>query len=398
MSKSQLLAFFLLVISNVPLATCIYAEGRLSATLEQDTAWVGQPVQITIVLYSPGPFSGTAAFDLPDMPQTAILREGNPVVGSESLDGETFFTQRHELKIYTQRAGKIEIPSFRVRYAGKESFVGPAIAMEASTERLSFNSVRPPGTAAGTIVVSADSMKVSETWQPNEMSLQAGDVLRRTIARSATGTTAMMLPPIAGSELEGVRTYREAPRVVDVNQRGVASAERTDVLKYQFESEGEYELPEIEISWWDPQAEELRQETLAGISISVRPSEVAASGEAAEDAATSNGQPAPNWWLIGMVGFAIIAIGVWVPWRSMGDAIRQWKDQRIQSEPYVRKQLLRACRSHQPQLAYQLLLTWESKRGMGLEPALVADPKKDDLSVQRHALARSLYGAAMEKE
>ena len=83
----------------------IAEQKTVRAEIVKDTAWTGEAVPLIITLYSPGPFSGTASFDLPELPRTAILRGGNPLVGSEEVDGESYFTQRHELTVYTQNAG-----------------------------------------------------------------------------------------------------------------------------------------------------------------------------------------------------------------------------------------------------------------------------------------------------
>lgn len=92
------------------------------AELGEDTAWTGEAVPLLVTLYSPGPFSGTPAFDLPELPLTVFVKSGNPLVGTEQVDGESYFTQRHEFALYTQCVGEIVVPAFRVRFAGKKTF------------------------------------------------------------------------------------------------------------------------------------------------------------------------------------------------------------------------------------------------------------------------------------
>ncbi|HIE98203.1 MAG: hypothetical protein ABGZ53_25040 [Fuerstiella sp.] len=127
------------------LAPCVTSAAEpVSATIEKESAWTGEAVSLFITLYSPGPFSGTPSFDLPELSRTTIIRTGSPVVGSETLDEETWFTQRHELKLYTQRSGPIEILSFRVQFSGKKTFTSDPEPMEGSTPILRFQSNRPP--------------------------------------------------------------------------------------------------------------------------------------------------------------------------------------------------------------------------------------------------------------
>jgi hypothetical protein len=64
------------------------------AELSETTAWTGEAVSLVVTLYSPGPFSGTAAFEIPQLPRTAFVKVGNPLVGSEQIEGESYLTQR----------------------------------------------------------------------------------------------------------------------------------------------------------------------------------------------------------------------------------------------------------------------------------------------------------------
>jgi hypothetical protein len=63
------------------------AVETVRAEIKKSSAWTGEAVPLIITLYSPGPFSGTAAFDLPDLPRTAFVKGGSPVVSSEEVDG-----------------------------------------------------------------------------------------------------------------------------------------------------------------------------------------------------------------------------------------------------------------------------------------------------------------------
>lgn len=160
------------------------AAETVRAKVGKETAWTGEAVPIIITLYSPGPFSGTAAFDLPELPQTVFVKTGTPLVGSEEIDDESYITQRHEFALYTQRSGKIVIPAFRVRFAGKKTFTSDAEPMEGITSELQFESKRPPGTESMGVVISATAMKIEQSWNPMSPSeIEAGDVILRTITR-----------------------------------------------------------------------------------------------------------------------------------------------------------------------------------------------------------------------
>jgi hypothetical protein len=361
---------------------------RIRAELGKDTAWTGEPVALIITLYSPGPFSGTASFDFPELPATAFVQAGNPLVGSESIDGGTYLTQRHEFAIYTQRAGDVVIPAFRVRFAGKQTFTSVAEPVEGYTPELRFRSLRPPGTEHLGIVVAASKMDVSQAWQPGAIgSVKAGDVITRTIARRAVGTTAMMLPPIAIETPPGVRHYDAEPIVQDVTERGASLAVRSETIKYQFERPGTFQLPDLAVTWWDPVARSLKQVTLPGKEVDV----VADPHEVLDEtlAATSE----PRWPL------AVLLLALGMAASTLRKPVARWLASRraLSNDPatVAARRLRAACRSNAAADAYAAGLQWKraagsegENQGERLPLGVAADFEREWSLLSRH-----VYGA-----
>ena len=109
----------------------------------------------------------------------------------------------------------------------------------------------------------------SRGFQMTETQLIAGDVIVRTISRRAIGTTAMLLPPVPATPLDGVKIYNSSPMVKDNTDRGSLTSTRVETLKYQFEKAGTFELPAITVRWWDIEKDELVSSTLAGQTFNV---------------------------------------------------------------------------------------------------------------------------------
>lgn len=330
------------------------AMDRVQAKLGQDTAWTGQAVSLIITLYSPGPFSGTASFDLPELPALAFVRAGNPLVGSESIDGKTWLTQRHEFAIYTQRAGKVVIPAFRVRFAGKTTFTSEAEPIEGFTPELRFRSERPPGTEHQGVVVAASNMEVSQNWQPDSIgNVKAGDVITRTVVRRAAGTSAMMLPPVDIETPAGVRHYVTDPTVQDFTQRGAAQAVRSETIKYQFERPGTFQLQDLAVTWWDTNARVLKRVTLPGKTVDVDATEFVEEPLAAD--------PESGWRLAGLLlAFGVAAIMLRKP-------VERWLAARRTrfNDPATAagRRFLVACRSNAAAEAYAAGLQWQWATG-----------------------------------
>ena len=329
------------------------AAHPVRAELGKETAWTGETVPLIVTLYSPGPFSGTAAFDLPELAQTVFVKRGNPLVGSEEVDGESYMTQRHEFAVYTQRSGETVIPAFRVRYSGKKTFTSDPEPMEGATPELRFESKRPPGTEAMGVVVSATAMKVQQTWNPlPNGEFKAGDVIVRTITRSAEGTTAMLLPPVSVDAPAGVQVYSGTLDVQDKAERGDASAERTDTIKYQFQQSGRFTLPELTFMWWEPKQEKLESESVAGLEIDVAQAEVATQMIDEEQ----SGQPS-NWMAVG-IGLLVFGFVAWLVHRPLVRWMSAWSAHHNRPEAIAARKLHAACKANDASAVYSALMAW----------------------------------------
>ena len=367
------------------------AVDPVRAELGVKAAWTGQAVPLIVTLYSPGPFRGTAAFDFPQLARTNFVVQGRPIVGSESLDGESYITQRHELTVFTQDIGTVVIPAFRVRFAGASSFTSEAQPKEGMTTELKFESKRPPGTLGMPVVVCATSMEVVQTWQPEGVSQwKEGDVLVRRISREANGTTAMMLNPIEAKSGGGIRVYQASLDVEDVTVRGVTVAKRVDTIRYQFEEAGEFSIPAVELQWWDPAQSVLKSKSLAGLHLQVVVDPALQERDASAQVAWRQGAQTNRvvtWWAV----FLVVAVAGFI---AKAVIVRVHEQQRLPTSLAIRR-LKAACHSDDPSAAYHALLAW--MRLSDIRVPNEVDPTRNEKQLQSFAsqwreLSSRVYG------
>lgn len=345
-----------------------FSEEPVKAELGAESAWVGQAVPLHITLYAPGPFSGTASFDLPELPRTFIIKQGRPIVGSETIGGETWMTQRHQFHIYTQGAGNVEIPPIHVRFEAKRDFLSDAQPFEGTTPVLRFESRHPPGIQSGAVVVSTPNMEIEQTWSPRPgQALEAGDVVERRIVRRATKTTGMVLPDPSLSAPVGVRVYSAEPIIHDKTERGESTAERIDTIRYQFSAGGKFQLPALEFRWWNLEKEQLETKSLDGAEF-----KVAALATKAAD------QPDNRQWIW---WFALLPL-LWILKLIAGRILKPLR----QTERLAVKAVVSACRRNHPDEAYAALLHWS--RITGITP-----PPDAPFAEEWELLSRTLYSA-----
>ena len=96
-----------------------------------DTAlpvWVGQLVAFHVDLLSPTFFSGTPAFDMPNLPGAILMKiDERPTLSTEEIDGVTYSIQRHAFALFPQRAGTLVVPAFQVRFAVAPAYGKPPV-------------------------------------------------------------------------------------------------------------------------------------------------------------------------------------------------------------------------------------------------------------------------------
>lgn len=268
-----------LLISLILSGSSVNAETPpVEITAPESEAWIGERIRIFIELNAKGSFSGSASFDLPEIPGSLLIKVGSPVVSSREIDGESWFTQKHDFALFSQREGELKIPPFPVRFEAREGFTGPANPVVAETTALSLQVQRPPGSEGIPFLVTTKKLEISETWEPDPGGIKeasVGDVLRRTIVQRASGLTGMALAPAIDSEPEGVRVYEPQVETSDKTERGAFEGERRETVTYLLQEPGTRTLPELKYTWWNPETETLESKTLPEVEIYVARSETA---------------------------------------------------------------------------------------------------------------------------
>lgn len=358
------------------------AVDPVQSTMVNPRAWIGEAVLFRVELFSPGPFSGTASFDLPEIPKTVILKSGRAVVGSESIQGNTWFKQTHEFFLYTQQSGTITVPAFQVQFFGKETFTSDPQKREGKTKAMDFESVRPPVNTSEELVISVREIQIEQIWNPEVTdNLLPGDIVSRTVIRRVAGTTGMMLPALRTNEMEGVRIYPGKPSIQDNSERGETTAVRTDTVKYQFEVAGQFEIPSIEFNWWNPEQEREERKVLKGQTVLIRSPAIEAANKASQQNTLEPSETSSRWWG-GIVRGVILTGAIVIPMFSY------FWFQRKPTETIVANDLRVACRQGDAGSAYLAILRWQQLTSSFREPTSVVENKLQECQQQ---LSRQLF-------
>lgn len=246
------------------------APAEPSARLDTPTteAWTGQRISFFIELRAPGSFDGAPSFDIPRMPHSVVLRTGNPVLGTITEGDTEYLTQRHEFALFSQAQGEIELPTITARFSHKKGYTGPSYDVNEAVPAVSFTIRRPPGSEGLGFLVTTESFKVEEHWDPELGPVGTGAVFKRTIVQQASGLTGIALPPLPSDDIDGIRLYAGEPEITDRTDRGSLDGERRETVTYLIREAGLHTLPAIRFDWWNPKTETLESLTLPEVRFS----------------------------------------------------------------------------------------------------------------------------------
>ena len=366
-----------LVICFLASVTGVLAEFRpATVTVPESRAWIGQRVRFSVELRAPGPFSGTAAFELPRMQGVLLMKIGNPLVGSEEIDGASLMVQTHEFAVFTQQAGILEVPAFTVRFAHKEGFTGPTVEVQAEVPGWQVEIQRPPAGEPLGFLITTEALEVSETWEPQPGSARVGTMFKRTIVQQAEQIPGMALAPAPTAAPEGVRLYPGEPEIEDKLERGEFLGKRRDMLTYLLTQAGKVTLPALTYVWWNPKTLTLETKILPAVSFDVSPAPGATvSGNA------SAGRIVWPYWVAAIMA---VGLGAWQRSRLAGWG-RKYRIILNSPDRKAERDLFHACRQHDARAAENAWIAWRNMQGIAFLP----DP---ELHTAVLALQRQLFG------
>ena len=130
--------------------------------------------------------------------------------------------------------------------------------------------------------LAAADLKLQENWSADTDQLKAGESLTRTVAIIADGVSVGQLPELNMDGLEGIKSYPDQPQTREqATSKGLLSTSSRKFALIPARA-GEYEVPPLEISWWNLQTDRMETTRLPGRILRV------------SGAAVSEIEPAPS--------------------------------------------------------------------------------------------------------
>ena len=241
-----------------------------SVSLNTKTVYIGQPVEMKVSVFTTTWF--TAGVDVGNINVDGALTvyfrslSTSKMVGNQRYSGVEFY-----YNLFPTKSGVIEVPVLEINVESPEEggYKGIKRVIKTKPKSLTVNPI-PLGYNANNWLV-ASSLSVRESWSQPLTNVKVGDVLQRTITRSANGTVSEFIPATLVDSASGVSLYPKRPKVNTHKSKTGVSATRSETVNYLFEKEGVVTLPAVEYVYWNSVYKKSYKKRIDSIRIEVKP-------------------------------------------------------------------------------------------------------------------------------
>lgn len=405
-------------------------ELRVVASVDAAEPYVQQQVLLTVKIYRSINWQQAALSELDAGSSDLLVQQlGEDKHYRTTLEGRSWEVVERKFALFPQQSGELEISPFTLTAAvadnsqpqGRRSndpfdrFFSRRSTVQKTARSNAIKLQVKPVPAGVHPWLAASDLKLQENWSVDTDNLQTGESVTRTIAIIADGVSVGQLPQLEPAEVAGIKSYPDQPQTNEqATSRGLLS---TSSRKFALipNRGGEFEIPALEINWWNVNADRMEVARLPGRRIKVSGAVVPAVETAppiqVQEPVSTEGQPielapapvskAGNWLVFSNVILLVLWLITLFAWWRARKTAQQLPAGKVTKEPQATrrglfKALDKAAADKDGGAARDAILQcaqyiWQDDAPASL--AEVARRSNGKLADELNNLERSLYGA-----
>lgn len=181
-------------------------------TLNTNEAYIGQPVKLTVSVYTSTWF--TSGIDLGNIKiDDALTVYFRSVSNSKKFSGKNYAGVSFYYNVFPTKDGQITIPSLSINIESPKPGDYKGIKRTVKTKAKNFNVTPIPLGYNPNNWLVATYLNVNQKWSIPLNNIKVGDVVQRTINRSAGGTMSEFIPATIYDSISGVSMYPKRAKV-----------------------------------------------------------------------------------------------------------------------------------------------------------------------------------------
>ena len=313
-----------------------------------------------------------ASLSEPELKEAVIEKLGEDSNYTTQIKGVDYWVTERKYAIFPQQSGVLTIPALTLNaeivsaQAGRNSFFGQAITQNkrVSSKPITLNVQAVPEALKQAAWLSAESLQLTEQWSDSQLQVKVGEPLTRTVTLVAKGSTVGQLPELSTQiAVEGIKTYPDQPQLQEAKNNDGLTAMRQEKIAFIANKAGEYQLPAIDVAWFNSKTQQLETAHLPAVTIKALAvteaveTQVAPTVQVPQITSVENQDQVHLWQTIaGLLALGWLINGVWwfkhspksqavmVPAKTLVNA--------------AEANLKQACQSNNSQAAKQALLAY----------------------------------------
>jgi hypothetical protein len=251
----------------------------IDASLDQESVYVQAQTLLTLRIYHSVSLYDDSSLSPLEMPQARIESLGPPRTYEKEINGVRHGVIELRYAIFPQQSGELTIPAqvfsatvvdrsnssdylpFGPRTGKVTQVRSPQIPLRVKAKPANYPSTAP--------WLPARTLSLAETWTPDPGQAQVGDSLTRSLLLKVDGLSSAQLPPLPATRVDGLRRYPDQPKLGNQSSEHglIGSREEREALVPN--RHGAFEIPAVEVVWWNTREDRLERTSLPARSLEV---------------------------------------------------------------------------------------------------------------------------------
>jgi hypothetical protein len=313
-----------------------------------------------------------ASLSEPELKEAVIEKLGEDSNYTTQIKGVDYWVTERKYAIFPQQSGVLTIPALTLNaeivsaQAGRNSFFGQAITQNkrVSSKPITLNVQAVPEALKQAAWLSAESLQLTEQWSDSQLQVKVGEPLTRTVTLVAKGSTVGQLPELSTQiAVEGIKTYPDQPQLQEAKNNDGLTAMRQEKIAFIANKAGEYQLPAIDVAWFNSKTQQLETAHLPAVTIKALAvteaveTQVAPTVQVPQITSVENQDQVHLWQTIaGLLALGWLINGVW--WFKHSPKSQAVMVPAKTLANVAEANLKQACQSNNSQAAKQALLAY----------------------------------------
>jgi hypothetical protein len=317
---------------NVPVSASNIQPLFLESEVDKDSVYVQQQIIYTLRIFQSMQLENMNITE-PEFDLARVEKLGQNTF-QRRIQNTPYRVYELRYAIFPQQSGRLTIPELvftaneTVSRRSAFSLPGQGRPLRKMSRQHQITVKNPPSKFNGDTWLPAKSLKLQENWSADPDQLRVGGSITRSISIQAEGLLGTQLPPLTIFVNGDAKTYPDqGSNETELSEQG-ANGKRIDSAAIIPTREGDLQLPEIKLQWWDTDSNRIQQAVIPARTLKVQAALSNQSGNSTPLAIDHSGSPSasgpatedsstPAYWqwlaLLFAAGWIITAL-IW--WRK----------------------------------------------------------------------------------